>query len=182
MTLQERWSQLGWELMTIDHVIAEWFIVPACDILHRCIGGGLLVAARHSSLPSESMSRLQDTTLPSSLATWSIPSTRSSTRESTSLPTASLSTSSAGSSNTSLVFLSLTSSASLLCSRPVTALDNHQPITVGSSRMWALPSMSTKQFGEDTRTKEDQKEPPSSHGGEFGGVCSGGGILWSLVR
>jgi len=37
--------------------------------------------------------------------------------------------------------------------------------------MWALPSLLTKQFGENTRAMENQKEWPDSHGGELGGVC-----------
>jgi len=43
--------------------------------------------------------------------------------------------------------------------------------------MCALPSLSTKQFGEDKRAKEGRKERPGSHGGELGGVCIVGEIL-----
>jgi hypothetical protein len=43
--------------------------------------------------------------------------------------------------------------------------------------MWALPLLLRKQFGEDKRAEECQKEWPGSHGGELGGGCIAGEIL-----
>jgi hypothetical protein len=48
--------------------------------------------------------------------------------------------------------------------------------------MCTLRSLSTKQFGEDTRAKEGRNERPGSHGEELGGVCIMGEILRNVVR
>jgi hypothetical protein len=47
ITLLECQSQLGRVLMIIDHVIGKWFVVPADQLFHRCIGEELVVAATH---------------------------------------------------------------------------------------------------------------------------------------
>jgi hypothetical protein len=48
--------------------------------------------------------------------------------------------------------------------------------------VWALPSWSTKQFGEDKQAKDGRKERPGSYSGQLGGVCIVGEILGSVVR
>ena len=182
ISLSERWIQLEPVRMIIDHVIAGWFVVPACDFLHRCVGGVLLVVARQSSLPSVSQSTLRDSTRPPSLATMSISSVHSSTCGWTSLLTASLSTKSAGSSTTSPGSTSLSLWASFSYRRLLQALDTPPAISFRSSRKGALPSVSTQQFGDDDWTKEGQKVRPSSRSGNLGCVCIVGESLWSMAR
>jgi len=43
--------------------------------------------------------------------------------------------------------------------------------------MWALPSLSTMQFGQDKRAKEGREERPDSYSGELDGVCIMGEIV-----